>query len=85
MSPPVKLAVLGAGLIGRRHIEHVLAQPDAELTAIVDPSPAARSLAEEKRVPWFAPDRNILKCDPRWVRVEPGLSRFGQKRESQSF
>jgi len=52
-APPVRLAVLGAGLIGKRHIEHVLAQPDAELAAVVDPTPAAKALAEEKGVAWF--------------------------------
>src|SRR6478735_1022674 len=51
---PVKLAVMGAGMIGKRHVEHVLAQPEAELLAIVDPSPAGRALAEEKGVRWFA-------------------------------
>ena len=38
MTRSVKLAVLGAGLIGKRHIEHVQAEPEAELMAIVDPS-----------------------------------------------
>ena len=50
---PVRLAVMGAGLIGKRHIERVLTQPDAELAAIVDPSPAAEALAEAKGAPWF--------------------------------
>ena len=50
---PVKLAVMGAGMIGKRHVEHVLTQPEAELMAIVDPAPAGRSLAEEKGVRWF--------------------------------
>ena len=45
---------MGAGMIGKRHVEHVLAQPEAELLAIVDPSPAGRALAEEKGVRWFA-------------------------------
>ncbi|MBL0406804.1 hypothetical protein JKG68_22935 [Microvirga aerilata] len=35
---PVNLAVLGAGPIGKRHIEHVLFQPDANLMAIVEAS-----------------------------------------------
>lgn len=52
MTPPVKLAVVGAGLIGRRHIEHVIAAPEAQLAAIVDPAPAGRDLAAAKDVPW---------------------------------
>lgn len=50
---PVRLAVVGAGLIGKRHVGHVLARPEAELAAIVDPAPAAKDLAGEKRVAWF--------------------------------
>jgi predicted dehydrogenase len=42
MKPTIKLAVLGAGLIGRRHIDHIIAVPEGKLTAIVDPTPAAR-------------------------------------------
>lgn len=50
---PIRLAVLGAGLIGRRHIDHVLAEDCAELVAIVDPSPAARELAVQKNTAWY--------------------------------
>jgi predicted dehydrogenase len=53
MIGPVRLAVLGAGLIGKRHIQHVKAEPEAELLAIVDPSPEAKSMALEMNVRWF--------------------------------
>ena len=46
MSEPVRLAVMGAGLIGRRHIEHVRARGEAILASIIDPQPAARELAQ---------------------------------------
>lgn len=36
---------MGAGLIGKRHVEHILARPEAVLSSIVDPVPAARELA----------------------------------------
>jgi predicted dehydrogenase len=39
----VRLAVAGAGLIGRRHLTEIRACPDTELVAVVDPSPAARA------------------------------------------
>lgn len=52
MTRKVKLAVLGAGLIGKRHIEHVRAAPDAELMAVVDPSPTGKALAEDIGVGW---------------------------------
>jgi len=80
---PVNLAVLGAGLIGRRHVEHVLLQPDAELVAIVDPSPDAQALAHDKGVSWYpdfaamigreAPDAAIV-ATPNQMHVEHGLA-----------
>ena len=54
MTTPVQIAVVGAGSIGRRHIEHVMVVPEAALVAIVDPSPAGRDLAQKLNVPWFA-------------------------------
>jgi hypothetical protein len=36
---------MGAGLIGKRHIEHILARPEAVLSSIIDPTPTARDLA----------------------------------------
>jgi predicted dehydrogenase len=53
MSEPVRLAVLGAGLIGKRHMHHIKAEPEAELFAIVDPFPEAKSLALEMNVRWL--------------------------------
>lgn len=50
---PAKIAVLGAGLIGKRHVQHIMAEPDATLTGIVDPAPMGKRLAEEKGVAWF--------------------------------
>lgn len=50
---PVKLAVLGAGLIGKRHIEHVLAEDCAELMAIVDPTDMGKALAAAKGTRWY--------------------------------
>ena len=50
---PVRVAVLGAGVIGRAHIQRVRAEPCAQLAAIVDPADAAQALAAEADVPWF--------------------------------
>jgi len=47
----LRIAVAGAGLIGRRHIELIRQSPECALAAIVDPSPAARVLALEAGVP----------------------------------
>src|SRR5690349_2232879 len=48
---PVRIAVAGAGLIGRRHIEEVDAGRDTELAALVDPGAAGPGLAEKYAVP----------------------------------
>ncbi|KAI5803689.1 hypothetical protein EDC01DRAFT_762596 [Geopyxis carbonaria] len=52
--PPVDIAVIGAaGLIGRRHVAHVLSEPAAALACIVDPTPAGAALAAEHSVPHY--------------------------------
>ncbi|WP_396909292.1 Gfo/Idh/MocA family protein [Mycolicibacterium sp.] len=79
---PVGIAVAGAGLIGKRHIEEVVAGADVELVAIVDPSPAAAELANKYDVrchpsltELFAagkPDGVIL-ATPNQLHVDGGL------------
>jgi predicted dehydrogenase len=49
----VQLAVAGAGLIGRRHIELIQQNPRCRLAAIVDPNPAAQEVANQTGVPLF--------------------------------
>ncbi|MEF0942699.1 Gfo/Idh/MocA family protein [Rhizobium sp. BR 362] len=49
-----KIAVMGAGLIGTRHIEGVLAEPRTTLAAVIDPSDAARDATRANSLPWFA-------------------------------
>jgi predicted dehydrogenase len=50
---PVRIAVAGAGLIGRRHIEEIDASGSAQLAAIVDPLPAAQEVADTFGVPRY--------------------------------
>jgi predicted dehydrogenase len=47
------IAVAGAGLIGRRHIELIRQSESCELAAIVDPAPAAAVLARDCGVPAY--------------------------------
>ena len=54
-----KIAVVGAGLIGRKHIDLVRAK--AQLHAIVDPAEAAHALAQSLGVPWFSDLNECLK------------------------
>jgi predicted dehydrogenase len=50
----VPLIVMGAGLIGRRHIELISTSAGAVLRAIVDPAPAAADVAAAAGVPLHA-------------------------------
>lgn len=43
---PVRLAIVGAGLVGRRHIEAIQQSKGVELCAIVDNAKASKSLAD---------------------------------------
>lgn len=49
-----ELAVVGAGLIGRRHMALIKANPRTRLCAVVDPDPASRTLAAGLGLPHFA-------------------------------
>lgn len=48
-----RIAVAGAGLIGRAHIRRIQDDPGAQLAAVIDPSPAARTLAATLGAPHF--------------------------------
>ena len=50
----IRLAVVGAGLIGRCHVDAINATTGATLACIVDPSPKGRSFADTCGVNWFA-------------------------------
>ena len=80
MGGNVRIAVAGAGLIGARHIEHVVRE--ATLCAVVDPAPAGKAAAERHGVPWyprlgalFDADRpdGVVVATPNRLHVETGL------------
>lgn len=60
---PARVAVVGAGLIGRRHAEIVHALPETTLAAIVDPAPAAQALAASFGVSWRADLADLIRRD----------------------
>ena len=60
MSPRKRIAVAGAGLIGRRHIELIVASQDCVLAGIADPSPAATDHARAHNVPCYTDHRALL-------------------------
>jgi predicted dehydrogenase len=64
------LAVIGAGLIGRTHVDRALRNPDIELTGIADPSAEAADFARAVGVPCFADHQSLLaQARPRAVVV----------------
>jgi predicted dehydrogenase len=48
-----RLALIGAGLIGREHVALITSHPAASLVAICDPSLEAAELAARLDVPWY--------------------------------
>jgi predicted dehydrogenase len=61
MSTPMRIAVAGAGLIGRRHIELIEASADCVLAGIADPSAEGRAFAEARKAPWYPDHRALLE------------------------
>ncbi len=59
----VKIAVVGAGLIGKRHVSLLHNAPDYSLCAIIDPQDGAKKLAEEVGVPHFHELADFLSSD----------------------
>jgi predicted dehydrogenase len=56
----LRLAVIGAGLIGKRHIDLIAADPACELAAICDAQPAAAALAAPHGTRFFADYTTML-------------------------
>jgi len=58
---PVRITVIGAGLIGRKHIAVLRSgNPDYTLAAVADPSPAAAAEAKQLGYPHFAAVEEML-------------------------
>ena len=84
----MQLAVAGAGLIGRRHIELIQQSPRCRLAAIVEPSPAAQEVAKQADVPLFRtlgelfaasrPDGVVL-ATPNQLHVEQAFECIGAR------
>ncbi len=59
---PVRLAVVGAGPIGRRHLQVIDADSACQAVAVVDPSPAGTEAAAERGLPHFAGLEEMLEA-----------------------
>ena len=58
---PVKLAVIGAGLIGRKHAELIATHSTCSLVGICDVDPSRSSIAEELEVPFYQDVEGLLE------------------------
>jgi predicted dehydrogenase len=56
----MKIAIIGTGLIGPRHAQAVLQDPETELVCIVDPNPAAMRVAEDLGTVWYSSVQDML-------------------------
>jgi predicted dehydrogenase len=59
----VKLAVIGAGAIGKRHAELIVEEPTTLLAAIVDPQPSGREVAARLGAKCFSSLAGLLQDD----------------------
>lgn len=83
MTDDVRLAVVGAGLIGQRHARLIQQEAGVSLCTVVDPAEAGRAFAEGQGVPWYPaidqmlvaekPD-GVVIATPNQMHVEHGLA-----------
>ena len=65
-----RIALIGAGVIGKRHLLAIGSIDEIELVAIADPFPEAGLVAKEYSVPFFSDGREMLsQCKPDGVIV----------------
>lgn len=70
MTAPLRIALIGAGNMGRQHYQHLLQVPAARLCAVADPGLGAADFAAECGVPYFAEHRRMLdEAQPEAVMV----------------
>ena len=55
------VGLVGAGGVGRMHVERALRSDAVEIVAIADPTDAGRAFAASVNIPWFADHRNMLE------------------------
>ncbi|KAF9889747.1 hypothetical protein FE257_007053 [Aspergillus nanangensis] len=63
--PPLRVIIVGAGLIGPRHAQSVRSNPNTQLVALVDPSPSAAATAQQLETSYYPSVEALLQAIPR--------------------
>src|SRR5262245_18221993 len=61
LNSPLRIALIGAGIMGRQHYQHLGNLPEAQLSAVAEPGPQAAGFSAECGVPWFEDHRRMLE------------------------
>lgn len=61
MNVSLRIALIGVGVMGRQHYQHLRGLAQAQLCAVADPGPQAAEFAAECGVPFFADYRQMLE------------------------
>lgn len=80
---PVRLALIGLGVIGKRHLQALSEVEEAELVAITDTNPGVRELAQQLGVGFYSETQDMLAqakpdgalvCTPTEHHLQPVLA-----------
>jgi predicted dehydrogenase len=61
LNSPLRIALIGAGIMGQQHYRHLKTLTEATLCAVADPGPQAATLAAEWGVAYFADHAQMLE------------------------
>ncbi|MBO9401810.1 Gfo/Idh/MocA family oxidoreductase [Shimia sp. R9_3] len=83
MSDPFKIAVVGVGLVGRRHVDAIQSLQNVSLTAVVDQTPEGETYAAKIGAPYFSDlsqmlqtvsPNGVILATPTPLHIEQGLT-----------
>lgn len=64
MHNDIRIAIVGGGVIGRRHVAWLRQQPGCSVAGLADPSDEARAFCAANDLPWLADYRRLLDTNP---------------------